>query len=84
MRKGPDEAVDFELVRSLIFKNSSVSVMRFTDAEQRSGKTPDFRLIENGKLVGLVEVKSPRDDWLDQQIEARLQVGHDRNRHGTG
>src|SRR3954468_25021137 len=69
MPQGPDEVADFELVCSLIFKNSSVSLTRFTDAEQRSGKTPDFRLIENGELVGLCEVKSPRDDWLDQQIE---------------
>ena len=58
MTRGPDERADFALMRELIFQDQSVSLEQFTGAEQRSGKAADFRVVQNGNLVALCEVKS--------------------------
>jgi hypothetical protein len=43
---------------------------RFTKAEIRSGKTPDFRVYKDKQLVFYCEAKHVQhDDWLDKQLE---------------
>ncbi len=42
---------------------------RFCSAEIRQEKTPDFRLFRADKLAAYCEVKSPRDVWLDGQLD---------------
>jgi hypothetical protein len=42
---------------------------RFSLAETRQGKTPDFRIFRANKLVAYCEVKSPRDGLLYDQLE---------------
>jgi hypothetical protein len=42
---------------------------RFSKKEMRVGKTPDFRILRNDRLVFYCEVKSSqKDNWLDQQL----------------
>src|SRR5262249_19700557 len=43
---------------------------RFNYRETSVHRTPDFKVMRNGNLVAYCEVKSPRDDWLDEQIDA--------------
>ena len=43
-------------------------MQRFTDVEVGTRKTPDFRVFRDGQLVAYCEVKSPRDEWLDDQL----------------
>jgi hypothetical protein len=67
-RKG-DEASDLALAEKLVFDGHSLCVERFTHSETVKGPTPDFRLRRaSGELVGFVEIKSPRDDLLDQKL----------------
>ena len=43
---------------------------RFTKAERRAGKTPDFRVYKDEQLVYFCEAKHVQhDDWLDKQLE---------------
>ena len=45
------------------------SVERFSKAEVRAGKTPDFCVFQNGTFLFYCEVKSsPEDRWLDEQL----------------
>src|SRR6266850_954836 len=37
-------------------------------------RTPDFKLVKDGKLQGYCEMKSPRDDWIFD-IPQDLKVG---------
>ncbi|MBK8898204.1 MAG: hypothetical protein IPN66_13625 [Candidatus Competibacteraceae bacterium] len=47
------------------------TVERFSKAEIRAGKTPDFRVFQNGKFLFYCEVKSsPEDRWLDEQLNS--------------
>lgn len=42
---------------------------RFSKAEARAGKTPDFRVFRNGEFLFYCEVKSsPEDRWLDEHL----------------
>ena len=60
---GPDEA----RVKSYL-KNCALTVERFSKAETRAGKTPDFRVFQNGEFLAYCEVKSsPKDQWLDDK-----------------
>lgn len=36
----------------------------YSNAELKSGKTPDFKLRKDGNLSGYCEMKSPRDDYV--------------------
>jgi len=69
MNRAPDEEADLELVKELVFARRDLVLERFSHAETMAGRTPDFRVLRNGKLVAFSEVKSPRDDWLDNQID---------------
>ena len=68
--RGPNEAADLSLVEQLLFAPCALGLERFTHAQTVAGRTPDFRVIRSGELVAFCEVKSPRDDWLDEQLEA--------------
>jgi len=47
------------------------TVERFSKAETRAGKTPDFRVFQNGVFLFYCEVKSsPEDRWLDEQLNS--------------
>src|SRR6266567_1044000 len=59
-----DEAADQELMRQLVFNPHQLVLEPFTKEEMRGRKTPDFKLLKGGKLVGYCELKSPRDDWI--------------------
>jgi hypothetical protein len=67
-KPGPDEAADFALMRELIFDNPEYTLEAPPKFERLAGKTPDFRVKRGASLAGFVEVKSPRDDWLDDQF----------------
>lgn len=66
----PDEDPDLKLVEDLIFTPRGLQLRRFTQAETLAGRTPDFRVFQSGNLVAFCEAKSPRDDWLDDQLDA--------------
>jgi hypothetical protein len=34
-----------------------------------TGRTPDFRVFQAGELVAFCEVKSPRDEWIDELLD---------------
>ena len=41
----------------------------FSKNETRAGKTPDYRVMDEVELFAYCEVKSPRDEWLDEQMD---------------
>lgn len=50
-------------------KNRGLTADRFSKAEKRRGKTPDFRVLLNGNVLFYCEVKSsPKDRWLGKQL----------------
>jgi hypothetical protein len=67
MSRAPTELHDLELVAEW-FATNGLHAQRFADAELSTGKTPDFRVFRDGQLVAYCEVKSPRDEWLDNQL----------------
>jgi len=69
MARIPNEEHDLELVRTLVFVPFGLTLERFAHAEIARGRTPDFRVLLDKKIVAYCEVKSPRDDWLDEQID---------------
>jgi hypothetical protein len=69
MGRKPDEEPDLKLAEELIFAPRGLTVERFSHAETVAGRTPDFRVWRRGELVAYTEVKSPRDDWLDDQLD---------------
>ena len=68
MPRAPAEQHDLELVAEW-FATNELHVQRFTHAEITAGKTPDFRVFRDSELVAYCEVKSPRDEWLDEQLK---------------
>jgi large subunit ribosomal protein L30 len=70
--RGPpvyNEAADAALMRKLAFDASNIVPKPYSDAELRKGKTPDFKLLKDGKLCGFCELKSPRDDFIFETPE---------------
>lgn len=59
-----DEAADAALLRELAFAPQAIVPEAYPDAELRRGKTPDFKLLKDGKLSGYCEMKSPLDDYI--------------------
>ena len=60
----PDE----ERVKNYL-EDRKLTAERFSKAETRAGKTPDFRVFRNGEFLFYCEVKSsPEDRWLDNQL----------------
>lgn len=68
-KRGPNERADLAIVKGILL-SYGLSPQRFNKAEIRSGRTPDYRLLRGDDLVAYCEVKSPRDDWLDNQLES--------------
>jgi hypothetical protein len=69
MARRPDEDIDVQLIEELLFTPRGLQLQRFTQTETLAGKTPDFRVFQLGNLVAFCEAKSPRDDWLDDQLD---------------
>jgi len=69
MARQPNEEPDLALAEELIFGDRGVVLQRYGRAETRAARTPDFRVLQGGKVVAFCEVKSPRDDWLDEQLD---------------
>lgn len=65
MSSVPNEAADIALMRELLFDNPDYTLVVPPEAERLAGKTPDFRVMRGDALAGFVELKSPRDEWLD-------------------
>jgi ribosomal protein L30 len=82
-----DEMADRELTRALIFTPRQLLLQAFTEEEMRGRKTPDFKLVNDGHLLGYCELKSPRDDWIFHvpadlnPEEIREEVRHDPAAH---
>lgn len=50
-------------------ENRGFTAERFSKAEMRTGKTPDFRVFRDGEFLFYCEVKSsPEDRWLAEQL----------------
>jgi hypothetical protein len=69
MAREPNEDSDLDLTDKLLFAGKNLQLERFDRAETLAGRTPDFRVRREGALVAYCEVKSPRDDWLDEQLD---------------
>jgi|SRR5580700_5557426 hypothetical protein len=69
MARHPDEAPDIGLADELIFRPRGLSLQAYTHEELVRGKTPDRRVLQGGNLVAYMEIKSPRDDWMDEKLE---------------
>jgi hypothetical protein len=62
------EQRDLDLVAAFLSDRGLVAE-RFTRAETQIGRTPDYRVRQNGNLVAYCEVKAPNDPWLDEQLK---------------
>lgn len=62
------EALDVALIRASLF---SPCALELEEIPRRPGleKTPDFRIISPTGFAGFCELKSPRDDRLDDELE---------------
>jgi hypothetical protein len=68
MTRTPSEKSDLSLVAAML-RGHDLQALPFSKEEARAGKTPDFRVMDGVRLVAYCEVKSPRDEWLDSQID---------------
>jgi hypothetical protein len=82
-----DEGRDLERVKQLVFTPRGLILKPFTQTQLLTGRTPDFKVFKRDQHAAYCEVKSPRDDWLNDQIEAappeQLLVDCERTRHLT-
>ena len=62
MHSASSEVDDVALMRELAFDANDVMLEPYDARALNTGKTPDFKLYKNGKLIGFCELKSPRDD----------------------
>jgi hypothetical protein len=62
-----NEDADLALVQELIGGPAGFSFERIASSSDE--RRPDFQMVSFRGLVGYCEVKSPRDDWLDEQLE---------------
>lgn len=62
-----NEDQDLALVAELIAGPAGIVLDRIEATPE--GPRPDFRILSWRRLAGYCEVKSPRDDWLDEQLE---------------
>jgi ribosomal protein L30 len=71
----PDEAADIQLLRDLICDAAGIVLEPYDKAALNAGKTPDFKLMRNGELVGYCEVKSLFDfEVLEDPPEGEMAV----------
>lgn len=62
-----NEEKDLALVQELLAGPAGIMLERIEATSE--GARPDFRLVSWRGFAGFCEVKSPRDDWLDEQLE---------------
>jgi hypothetical protein len=67
--RAPNEKVDLFLARELLYEPNRLRLSRFTRDEMSRSRTPDFRVSRDDELVAYSEVKSPRDDALDNLLD---------------
>lgn len=65
MIRYPSEADDQILTEELVFKLHGLTLLK---VPQGASRTPDFQVIQNGVPVAYCELKSPRDEWLDNEL----------------
>lgn len=70
MAPAVDETADIDLTDELLFRPRRLVLEPFSAEEIGRAKTPDRRVMQSGHLVAFAEIKSPRDDWLDEQLRA--------------
>jgi hypothetical protein len=63
-----DEQSDLDLVAAYL-ADRGLSTERFLHAETQTGRTPDFRIWQDGVVVAYCEVKAPNDPWLDELLD---------------
>ena len=66
MSRYPTEADDQKLAEGLVFNPHGLTLLK---VPQGAGRTPDFQVIQNGVPVAYCELKSPRDEWLDDKLD---------------
>lgn len=54
----PDEAADIQLLRDLICDGAGIVLEPYDKKALNGGKTPDFKLMKDGELIGYCEIKS--------------------------
>jgi hypothetical protein len=59
------EDADQRLIEALIFAPRDLSLETI---ERGSGSSADFKIVYKADTVAFCELKSPRDDWLDEKI----------------
>ena len=52
----PDEAADIQLLRNLVFDANGIVLEPYDSATLNRGKTPDFKLMKDGELIGYCEL----------------------------
>ena len=67
--RAPSESHDLNLVDEWLAKHR-LRASRFTPDELILGKTPDFRVYRGDRHVAYCEVKSPRNDLLDEKLDS--------------
>jgi large subunit ribosomal protein L30 len=64
-----DENADGALLDTLVFKERKMTLERYSHAELKAGKTPDFKLVREGSVCGFCEMKSPADEYIFEKPE---------------
>lgn len=57
-------------MRRLLFDPIGARLIRFTRAQSTEGPTPDFEVRIDDDVIAFCELKSPRDDWLENELDA--------------
>lgn len=71
----PDEAADVQRLRDLICDKNGITLEPYGRGELNRGKTPDFKLMKDGQLVGYCEVKSLFDPGeIENPPEGKMAV----------
>jgi hypothetical protein len=63
-----NEQTGLDLVTAY-FAERGLAAERFSRAETLAGKTPDFRVRQEGTVVAYCEVKAPNDPWLNKLLD---------------
>ncbi len=63
-----NEPADIALAEELLFGPCGLTIDPIPREPGRA-KTPDFKIISWRGFGGFCELKSPRDDWLDDELE---------------
>ena len=67
--RGPNEQADLDFINELIFAAVGLDLQPFDEVDLKKGPTPDRRVFKGGEQVAFTELKSPRDDRLDDMLD---------------